>query len=346
MSTDDMKTPRPPSAAGDTLSVAEAEALVTRTLMRCNTAQANAVSVARALVAAERAGQSGHGLRRLPSYAAQSLTGKVDGHATPSSEERRPAALFVDAAHGFAYPALDLAMGWMPEAARRQGVVMAGIGRSHHCGVAGLHVEALARQGLVALMFANTPGAMAPWGGKSAVFGTNPIAFAAPLNGAEPVVVDVSLSKVARGKVMAAAQQGQPIPEGWALDAEGRPTTDPQAALKGTMVPLGDAKGTALALMVEMLGAGLVGACYGFEASSFFEAEGPPPGTGQLLIAMDAQALSPDATQRFTMLAEMIEAMDGPRLPGRRRQALARQIDATGIPLDPGLAAQIDALRR
>ena len=133
----------------------------------------------------------------------------------------------------------------------------------------------------------NTPGAIAPWGGATAVFGTNPIAFACPLPDAAPIVVDLSLSKVARGNILAARQKGERIPEGWALDAAGKPTTDPQAALAGTMLPLGDAKGTALALMVELLAAGLTGANYAAEATSFLDAEGPPPGTGQLIIAID-----------------------------------------------------------
>ena len=141
----------------------------------------------------------------------------------------------------------------LPEIAREQGVAAAAIRRSHHCGAAGHPVEALAEAGLVALLFANTPAAIAPWGGKLPVYGTNPIAFACPLPGRAPIVVDLSLSKVARGNILAAKQKGEPIPEGWALDADGEPTTDAAAALKGTMLPLGDAKGTALALMVELL---------------------------------------------------------------------------------------------
>src|SRR5690606_16573695 len=105
-------------------------------------------------------------------------------------------------------------------------------------------------EGMVALLFANTPAAMAPWGGRRALFGTNPVAAAFPLPDAEPVVIDISLSRVARGKVMAAAQKGEPIPEGWALDADGNPTTDAGQALAGTMLAMGEAKGAALALMV------------------------------------------------------------------------------------------------
>lgn len=330
--------------SSDRLSIQEATGLVVETLMRCRTSRPNAEAVARALIGAELAGQAGHGLRRMPSYCAQALSGKVDGMAEPQKAETRPGALAVDAAHGFAYPALELALSWLPEAARKQGVAIAGIRRSHHCGVTGLFVEKLADAGLIGLMVANSPAAMAPWGGKRALFGTNPIAFAAPLEGADPLVVDVSLSKVARGKIMAAKQKGESVPEGWALDAEGNPTTDPDAALAGTMVPMGDAKGTALAMMVEMLCAGLTGANYAYDATSFFEGEGTPPGTGQTLIAIDPAAFGEGATARFTEMARLIEEMDGARLPGRRRQALKRELESDGIPADPELMRQIEAL--
>jgi (2R)-3-sulfolactate dehydrogenase (NADP+) len=255
------------------LTLSQAHDLVTKTLQRCGTSASNADAVARALIAAESVGQAGHGLRRVPSYAAQALSGKVDGRATPTSCQARAGVLTVDACHGFAYPAVDLAVEWLTQTTPLQGIAVAGIKRSHHCGVAGVIVEKLADAGLVAMMFANTPAAMAPWGGRKALFGTNPIAFAAPRTDGQPaIVIDVSLSKVARGKIMAAGQRGEPIPEGWALDSKGQPTTDPQAALAGTMIPMGDAKGTALALMVELLAAGLVGAHFGHEASSFFTA--------------------------------------------------------------------------
>ncbi|WP_042249854.1 Ldh family oxidoreductase [Paracoccus sp. PAMC 22219] len=321
--------------------------LILRTLLRCRTGQANAQSVAHALVAAEMVGQSGHGLRRVSSYAAQALSGKVDGFATPTASHPRPGVMAVDAAMGFAYPALDLAVDWLAEAAPRQGIAAAGIARSHHCGVAGVTVERLARSGLVALLFANTPAAMAPWGGRKALFGTNPIAFAAPRSGGRtPIVVDVSLSKVARGKIMAADQKGTAIPEGWALDADGQPTTDPAAALNGTMIPMGDAKGTALALMVELLAAGLMGANFGYEASSFFAADGPPSGVGQLILALDPDAFSDMARVRIDDLADAMADQPGARLPGARRDDLRNDAVRAGLQIDDALLAQIDALGR
>lgn len=320
--------------------------LIAAALQRSDTSRENADSVAAALVAAELAGQGGHGLRRVEAYCAQARSGKVDGNATPVSKEMRPGALAIDAAHGFAYPALDVAIDWLPEAARRQGIAIAGIRRSHHCGVAGVPVERLAEHGVIGILMANSPAAMAPWGGRRALYGTDPIAFAAPLENSDPIVVDVSLSKVARGKIMAAAQKDEAIPEGWALDRDGRPTTDAKAALAGTMVPLGDAKGTALALMVELLCAGLTGANYGYEASSFFEAEGSSPGVGQTLIAIDAAAFSPDAIGRFSTMAREITAMEGTRLPGHRRQQMRRRLLAEGIAVDEKLCEAIKAIGR
>lgn len=326
------------------LSIAEAQDLMITALVRCRTSKENARHVTQALVDAELAGQAGHGLRRMGSYCAQSLSGKVDGMATPVCHETRPGALAIDACHGFAYPAINLAIDWLPQAASRQGIAIAGIRRSHHCGVAGVVVERLAAKGLVALLVANAPAAMAPWGGSRPLFGTDPIAFAAPIKDSNPVVVDISLSKVARGKIMSARQQGTEIPEGWALNADGRPTTDPEAAMAGTMVPMGEAKGTALAIMVEMLCAGLTGANYAFEASSFFDGDGAPPGTGQTILAIDPEVFGPGAIDRFSALAGAIEAMDGARLPGRRRQAIGQEIQQNGLAVDRAVYDEIEAL--
>jgi (2R)-3-sulfolactate dehydrogenase (NADP+) len=220
---------------------------------------AASMSVARALVLAQADGMGGHGLMRLAAYSAQVRAGKVAGQAIPSADQTFPGSLCIDAGGGFAYPALDLAVERLAALAPVQGIAMAGVFQSGHCGAMGLFVERLARNGLIAMMFANSPAAMAPWGGKRALFGTNPIACAFPYR-EDPVLIDLSLSKVARGHVVAAKQKGIPIPPDWALDKDGNPTTDAQAALDGTMIPAGDAKGAALAMMVEALAAGATGA--------------------------------------------------------------------------------------
>lgn len=326
------------------LTAGAAHVLIAAALTASDTSIENADAVARALVGAELVGQGGHGLRRVPAYAAQARAGKVKGHAVPRAERVRPGAVKIDAGFGFAYPALELANAQLAEMAPGQGIAMAGIRRSHHAGVAGLVVEALAERGLVALLFANAPAAMASWGGRRPLFGTDPIAFACPTEGGDPIVVDVSLSKVARGKIMAANQKGEAIPEGWALDADGNATTDAKAALAGTMIPLGDAKGTALALMVELLCAGLTGANYGYEQTSFFDAAGDPPGTGQAIIAIDPGVFGSHALARFAEMAEQIAGSDGARVPGHRRIALREKLKRDGIPVDGALIDEISAI--
>ena len=326
-----------------TLTLIQAEGLVVRTLTRCRTDIDNARSVARALIAAEMDGLKGHGFSRVPMYAAQAKVRKIDGTARPFVTRPRPGLIVVDAANGFAFPAIELAEAALPDAARSQGIAAAAIRRSSHCGAAGHPVERLAGKGLVALMFVNTPGAMAPWGGSRAVFGTNPVAFACPLPGRAPLVIDLSLSKVARGNIMTAKQRHENIPEGWALDFDGKPTTDPDAALSGgTMVPMGDAKGTVLALMVELLAAGLTGSNFAAEASSYLDPYGAPSGTGQLIVAFDPAAFGGDAPPRFGQLAASIEAQPGARLPGMRRLKAREKAKAEGLTISEDLMTEIE----
>ena len=327
-----------------TLTILQAEGLVVRTLTRCRTNVDNARSVARALVAAEADGLKGHGLSRVPMYAAQAKVRKIDGLALPSVTRPRPGLIAIDAGYGFAFPAIEAAEKVLREVTPVQGVAAAAIRRSSHCGAAGLPVERLAQAGFVALMFANTPAAMAPWGGSAALFGTNPIAFACPLPGRPPVVVDLSLSKVARGNVVTAKQRGERLPPGWALDEKGRPTSDPDAALRGTMLPAGDAKGIALALMVELLAAGMIGANFASEASSYLNADGPPSGTGQLIIAFDPTAFGPHALGRFNVLAVAIQSQQGARLPGERRLSLRAKAKAEGLTISGRLIDEIEAV--
>lgn len=325
----------------------ELERIVVRALANARTSDTNARSVATALVQAEIDGQKGHGVSRVPSYVAQARAGKVDGQAVPQARQTRPASLQVDAANGYAYPAVDLAIARLPSLARSSGVAAAAITRSHHFGVAGRTVERLAEQGLVALAVSNSPQAMAAWGGRRALLGTNPIAFAAPQHNRPPLVIDMALSEVARGKIMTAAQNGDPIPAGWALDATGQPTIDARAALAGTLLPVGGGKGAALALMVEILAVALSGANFAFEASSFFDDKGPPPGIGHVLMAIDPAAFSgaDHFCDRLTVLVDAIEG-DGARLPGSRRLAQREAALRNGVEVDASLLARIEELAR
>ncbi|MFH1806130.1 MAG: Ldh family oxidoreductase [Pseudomonadota bacterium] len=327
------------------LSLADAERIVIDALLCHNVSSENAQSVATALVAAEAAGQGGHGLRRVPAYAQQARAGKVNGHAVPVASQPFPAALRIDAGDGYAYPALDLAVALLPDVARTQGIALAAIHHSHHAGVMGLTVERFAEQGLVVLMVANAPAAMAAWGGKQPLYGTNPIAFAAPVAGNAPIVIDLALSKVARGKIMAARQKNVPIPDDWAFDCDGVPTTDAQAALNGTMVPAGGPKGAALALMVEIMAAGLTGGNLSTGASSLFDDQGPPPGLGHMIIAINPQVSGADhMADRLAGLAALLLSEDGVRLPGRRGQTARSDAGINGIEVEEDVLAAIRAL--
>jgi len=326
----------------DRLSLAEAEDLACAVLAGAGVAPGNARAVARALAAAEADGLASHGLSRLPAYADQAQAGKVHGQAVPAVTRTAPAAIMVDARDGFAFPAIAAGLAAARAAAAEAGTVAVGVTNSHHFGVAAYHIEPLAEAGLVALALGNSPAAIAPWGGTTGLYGTNPIAFACPRAGAPPLVIDLSLSVVARGRIMVAAQRGEAIPEGWALDGEGRPTTDAKAALAGTMVPIGGAKGAALALIVEILSAALTGAHFGYEASSFFDAKGPPPRVGQLFLVIDpARFAGPGFAARIATLATAILGQSGTRLPGERRLKARAQAAAAGIALPAPLLADL-----
>jgi len=312
------------------LSIDAATGLMERALRHVGVPAETAASVAAALVAAEAEGQRGHGFSRLADYVAQVRSGKIKAGAAPSLVHTAPAAVRVDAGYGFAYPALDMAIPALARLAHEFGCASASIVRSHHCGALSVQVEKIAKRGLVGLMVANAPAAIAPCGSAEPVYGTNPIAFAAPRANADPLVIDMSLSRAARGKVMHAKKTGQPIPGDWALDRDGNPTTDAEAALAGSLIPIGGAKGAALALLVEILAGPMTGANFSREAGSFFTADGPAPGTGQFLMALKPPD-DVDFASRVEALLGAITALDGARLPGSGRTERLRQARREGI---------------
>ncbi len=326
-----------------TLSLAEAEALATRALINNRVSPDNARITAQALVAAEADGQGGHGLIRMLSYCEQARVGKIDGLAVPKISGTG-AARRIDAGTGFAYPAMELAHETLIPLTREMGVASVGIFASHHCGQAGRHVERLADEGLVAFLYANTPSAMAFHCGSRSRMGTNPLAFAAPIPDREPLVIDMALSVVARGKILSAKSKGEAIPGDWAVGADGKPITDPNQALAGTLLPIGGAKGSALALMVEILCGALAGANFGWQASAFLDAKGGPPRSGQFLIALDpAHFAGANFAGRMSELAAVVAA-DGARLPGDRRLIARKCAAENGLGIADDLHAQIAAL--
>jgi (2R)-3-sulfolactate dehydrogenase (NADP+) len=328
------------------LTLEEAETLARAALAAAGASAEMAAATARALVAAEAAGQAGHGLSRVPQYAAFLRNGRADGAARPRIVNERGGAVLVDARHGLAYPALALAEAEAAWRARAHGVAFAGVTNSHHSGAMGLPVARLAERGLVALAFTNSPAAMPVPGGRRPLMGTNPVAAAFPRRGAAPLVVDMALTEVARGRIMLAAKEGRPIPEGWALDAEGRPTTDPQAALSGAMLAMGGTKGALLAMVVELLCCALTGAAFGFEADSFFADEGNRPRLGQAILAVDPGALGGADlfAARLEAFVAAMAAEEGVRLPGSRRAALAARAAAEGLEIPDALHARLEAL--
>ncbi len=287
------------------VSIAEAEKLVKEAFLRNGVKEAVAVSVSTALVAAEAEGQVGHGFSRVKDYIAQVKSKKIN--------------------------ALDQAITKGALTAKEYGSAIVSIFNSHHCGALSVQVEKIAKQGLIGVMMANTPKAIAPWGGKDPFFGTNPIAFAVPRIANDPLVIDLSLSKVARGKIMHAKKVNTEIPEGWALDSSGKPTTDPDQALKGSMLPIGEAKGSALALMVEILAATFSGGRPSNEASSFLDPDGDPPGVGQFLMFIDPGKDNGSFYKRLEKLLIDIEEIEGVRLPGNRRLEVINESSKLGL---------------
>jgi (2R)-3-sulfolactate dehydrogenase (NADP+) len=326
-------------------SLADLTAHTAACLERAGANAAMALSTARMLVAAEAQGLASHGLSRAPQYAAHLRNGRVNPEARPKVIHERGGACLIDAEEGLAFPACDLAIAEAIERARINGVAFAGVTRSHHFGVAALHLEAVAAAGMVGLAMGNSPAAMPAWGGKRALFGTNPIAAIFPRRDGTPITVDLSLSEVARGKLMVAARDGKPIPEGWALDKDGNPTTDPKAGMAGMMCPAGGVKGAMLAMVVELLACSLTGAAFGFEADSFFEAEGNRPRIGQAFLVVDPGALA--GTEVYlerveTLVAAMCQD-DSVRIPGDRRRALAAASSQNGIEVPASVIAQLNA---
>jgi (2R)-3-sulfolactate dehydrogenase (NADP+) len=328
------------------ISVSSLEDLATRALEAAGASPAQAGATARALVAADMQGLASHGTSRVQMYAAHLLHNRVDGNAQPTIAGQRHAAVLIDAGDGFAFPACELAVQEAIARAREYGIAIAAVTNSHHFGMAAYHLEAVAEAMMVGVAMGNSPAAMPFAGGKRAIFGTNPIATCFPRTGLPPVMIDLSLSEVARGKIMMAAKEGKPIPLGWALDKQGEPTTDARAALEGSMLPMGGSKGAMLALMVELMVTALTGARFGAEADSFFVEAGNKPRIGQAFIAIDPSALA-GTTAYFSRVEELIAAIlddEGVRLPGARRRDLADRAARQGVEVAQATLEQLRQL--
>jgi (2R)-3-sulfolactate dehydrogenase (NADP+) len=274
-------------------------------------------------------------------------TGRADGKAKPSMAAEKAAACLIDNADGLPYESAAWAIEEVTQRARRNGIGFAGIRNSAHVGVLGIHLLKVAQAGMVGVAFTNSPAAIPAWGGKKALFGTNPVAFAFPRMSTDPIVVDLALTTVTRGKIMVAMQKGERIPEGWALDRHGKPTTDPKEAIEqGSLFPIGGAKGAMLALAFELVCAALTGAAIGPEADSFFSEEGNKPRIGQAFLAIDPGALAGKGKyfERVETVVRTMLADEGVRLPGAKRFASEKKLAAEGIEIADELLAKLEKL--
>lgn len=327
-------------------SIGELTNLAVRALVRAGACAASAEAAARMLVAADAQGLSSHGVARLSQYCTFLRNGRTHAAAVPEIVKSRGATCLIDADHGMAYEACALAVKTAINRANAFGIGCVGVTNSNHFGAAGLHLEVVGLAHRVGLAFSNSPAAMPPWNGKTALFGTNPIAAIFPRKNGDALLIDLALSEVARGKIMQAAKDDTPIPLGWAIDRDGKPTTNAKAALLGSMLPAGGAKGAMLALVVEILVCALTGAAFGFEADSFFLDEGNRPQLGQMFVVINPDAMAGDdvyGDRLETLVAAMLRD-PGVRLPGARRRALAIKAESDGIDVPEVLYRQITQL--
>ena len=321
------------------LSPVDARALIWNALIGSGTSHKNAKYFTEAILDTELSGLEGHGFYWLQFYCAHLHSGKVDGKAVPQVEPLSDTSFRVDARCGFAHPAIEAGFKYMIPAAKTYGVAAMGIYNSYNAATLGFHTGYLARAGLLALGATNAVPNLAPVGGKTPIIGTNPISYAVPASDGEiSFLVDQSATQVAWTAVKRAAEESEPIPLGWALDANGEPTTDPEAGLAGSMAPAGGVKGFSIGLFVEVLCAALAGGKLGIDQGSFTDDDGKPINNGQFFVAFDPVKFSGGSfDQTITRLVAAITEQEGARLPNARREANKLRLSKQGIPIEPKL---------
>lgn len=290
--------------------------------------EVQAEAVAAAVARAEALGNIICGLYYLESYCTQLATGRVNGTVTAEVTKPRPCAVKADAKFGFAQPAFAAALPTAIETARENGVATLAVAHAHTCTSLGFFTEQIANQGLIAIGFTNASPVVAPPGGNKAVIGTNPMAMSVPGDGKLAMHFDFSTSAVALGKITMAKAAGKDIPLGWAVDENGEPTTNPEAALKGALVSAGGYKGWGFGLMVELLAAGMTGSVNSLDVGGLKLPDGPPHGLGQFYIIMDPGTYGPDFTDRFARVADAVAEQDNARIPGADR----KEMDVIDVP--------------
>lgn len=324
-----------------TLSLDEIETTSKAALVHHGATDGIADEVAKAVRKAEATGNLICGLYYLESYCQQLVSGRVDGKVDPVVTRVKSAAVEVDARLGFAQPAFAKGLPTALEAANEAGICAFAVRHSHTCTSLGYFTEQIAEAGYVGLGFTNASAVVSPPGGNKAVLGTNPMAMAVPAQGGGiQFQFDQSTSAVALGKITMAASAGEAIPLGWAVDADGNPTTDPNAALKGSLVSTGGYKGWGLGLMVEMLAAGMTGSVNSLDVKGLKAPEGPPHDLGQFYIILDPEVFAgADFWERLARVSGAVDAQEGARLPGSKR-ALPETVE-----IDTALWEKVKALK-
>lgn len=315
------------------ISFSELSALLARIFERHGTSPEVAAILAENCASAQRDGSDSHGVFRIPGYVSTLASGWVNGKAVPEVTDAAPGFISVDAKNGFAQPALAAAKESLVQKARANGIALLAIHNSHHFAALWPDVEPFAREGLVALSFVNSMACVVPHGGRQALFGTNPIAFAAPREGHDPLVFDLATSAIANGDVQIAAREGKQLPPGYGVDRAGQPTCDPKAILDGgALLPFGGYKGSALSMMVELLAAALTGGNFSFDFDWKSHPGAQTPWTGQLLIVIDpSKGTGHNFAQRTEVLVRQMQAAGQDRQPGDRRYHQRAQAEREGI---------------
>jgi (2R)-3-sulfolactate dehydrogenase (NADP+) len=299
------------------ISLHEIETVTRRALAAHGAVDSVAATMADAVRWAEARGNRICGLYYLESYCQQLLTGRVKGEARPVVSKPRPGVVEVDAGYGFAQPAFAAALAEGVSAAQTNGLASVLVRHAHTCTALGWFTEAIAREGLIGFGVTNASPIVAPPGGKTRVIGTNPMSFAVPDGqGGLAMMFDQSTTTVALGRITMARAAGEAIPEGWAVDKDGNPTTDPEAALAGSLCSVGGYKGWGLGLMVEILAAGLAGGTPSRDVKPLKAPEGTPHDLGHSFLLIDP-GIRPDFHAMVNALADAVGVDDGARLPGR-----------------------------
>ena len=329
------------------MTLEEVHALATDVFLANGGSPEQSRAVADTVTAAERDECKSHGLFRVPGYVASIRSGKVDAAAEPKAERIAPGVVKVDGCNGFAPLALEAGRAPLVERARAQGVAALAVTNTHHFAALWPETEALAERGLVGFAFVAAMSYVAPAGGAKPLYGTNPMSFAWPRSGGRPpLVFDQASSASARGEIMIRQRDGEPIPEGWGIDADGNPTTDPAAALAGAQLPFGGYKGASIALMIELLAGALVGDLFSFEASEADLGDGGPPRGGELVLAIDPAKLGAggDPLRHAEALFARILEQEGARLPSDRRYSARPRTSAEGVTVPRSLHDTIRGL--